>query len=106
MNLPEADRTVLQQLADHGDDPDIVRPVVHWLFGSEADLREVGIRLAAMGWTDTDPREDGEGWLISPVKLSDLRVDAVASMNEEVASASQNLEITFDGWETSVEQSN
>lgn len=105
MNIPEEDRQVLQQLAEHGDDPRIVRPVVHWLFGNEADLRELGRRLADRGWTDTEPKEDDDGWLISPAKRSDLSAEAIIAMNNDINQASNGLDVDHDGWETSVEQS-
>jgi regulator of RNase E activity RraB len=106
MNIPEEDRQVLQQLAEHGDDPSIVRPVVHWLFGDEADLRELGRRLSDRGWADTEPSQDGDLWLMSPAKRSDLSAEAIVGMNNDINEVSRGLNITHDGWETSVEQPN
>ena len=105
MTLPPEDEDVLRQLAREGDDPVIVRPVIHWFFGEKEELDTVAGRLEALGWVDARPRQDEDGWLMSPIKHTDLTVASIMLMNEQIQFASVGLEVTYDGWETSVERS-
>jgi len=102
--LSPEDREVIQQLAKAGDDRSIVRPVVNWLFGDEANLRSIGAALGMNGWVNVEPRADEDGWLMSPTKLTDLFDEAIILMNRELEEASANIDVTYDGWETSVEK--
>jgi regulator of RNase E activity RraB len=101
--LPLEDKKVLAQLAEAGDDPSIVRPVIHWFFGDESDLRAIAKSLGNAGWVNLDPRRDEDGWLSSPTKISDILEGSILQMNDEIEAASSDLEVTYDGWETSVE---
>ncbi len=103
--LPAKDREVLAHLAEAGDDPSIVRPIIHWFFGEESDLRAIAGSLRSAGWVNFDPRQDEDGWLSSPTKLSDLSTSSILRMNREIEAAVGFLEVTYDGWETSVESS-
>jgi len=105
MMLSPEDEEVIQQLTKAGDDRSIARPVMNWFFGDEADLRAIGAALGRIGWIDVEPREDEDGWLMSPTKVTDLSDEALILMNHELEEASANLNATYDGWETSVEKS-
>ena len=103
--LSPEDAEVVQQLAKAGDDRSIARPVINWFFGDEADLRTIGAALGSLGWLNVEPREDEDGWLMSPTKVTDLSEGAILLMNRELEAASANFDATYDGWETSVEKS-
>jgi len=103
MSLSPEDEAVLQQLADHGDDPAIVGPIIHWFFGEQTDLETVAARLRPLGWANLGVQQDEDGWLMSPTKNANLQTASFLVMNSEIASASADLEVTYDGWETSVE---
>ena len=107
MSISEADRRVLQQLADHGDNPVIPRAVVHWFYATDRQLLdEVANRLEGAGWTDIELSKGPEDFRLLATKNCDLLEGTVEVMMAEVEQAVGELEINYDGWETSVELSN
>ena len=104
MSLREEDRQVLEQLAANGDNPSIPRPVMHIFYGAREPIEEVAGRLEAAGWVDLELGEGEMDFQLVATKTWDLREPTVEMMMAEVEQAMADLDLDYDGWETSVEQ--
>jgi hypothetical protein len=102
----ENDLSVLAQLREHGDDPNIPRPVFMWIYGPEEDLRIVAERLSALFWQGVDPEPVDDEWAIRAEREQTTTEAQIASMVQEIDKAIGGTDAVFDGWETSVERSN
>ncbi|GGK82228.1 DUF695 domain-containing protein [Rufibacter glacialis] len=100
---------VLRNLEDLGDNPDVSRKVVHWIyFRDEASLEKYWQEIAAKGY-----RKEEEGFEPhseeTPFKL---QVSLEAKTQEETIhdmvlylwNLAQEQDATYDGWETSIEK--
>ena len=105
MSISEADMQLLQQLAAHGDNPMIPRPVMHFFYGEVDQLSELNQRLNFPDWTGSELAKGPEDYRLVPTKMTDLTEKSVELMMSEVEQAIAGLDLEYDGWETSVERS-
>ncbi len=107
MSLTDSDRAVLKQLAENGDNAAIPRAVVHFFYAANSEpLHDIANRLEDAGWTDVELGKSSDHFRLLATKVSDLQEEMVERMMLEVEEALSGLDIDYDGWETSVEQSN
>ena len=106
MSISEADKQVLEQLAAHGDNPAIARPVMHFFYGHVNELSELNQRLVFPGWTGGELAKGPKDYRFVATKETDLTEGSVELMMSEVGQAMSDLSVEYDGWETSVDQSN
>jgi hypothetical protein len=104
-SLPGPDRAVLEELANRGDVGSIPREVRIWIYGSKPDLDLVAERLAST-WSDVLPAECEGRWSILAHRMQEATEDAILAMSSEIDAALAGTAADYDGWETSVEQSN
>jgi hypothetical protein len=103
--LSGPDRAVLEQLAERGDVGFIPREVTVWVYGAKTDLDIVAERLAA-AWTNTQPTENEGQWSIMAHRVQEATEEAILAMSNEIDDALTGTSAEYDGWETSIEQSN
>ena len=106
MIIAAADREVLEQLAGHGNNASIARPVMHFFYGSRETLYDIAERLEKPGWEEVELAQGEEDFRLVATKVTDLLDTSVETMMAEVADAIAGLDVTYDGWETSVEKAN
>ena len=106
MSIGEADEQVLEQLAAHGDNPAIPRPVMHFFYGEVDQLSELNQRLNFPNWTGSELARGADDHRLVATKTTDLIEESIELMMSEVEQALAGLNLEYDGWETSVEQSN
>jgi regulator of RNase E activity RraB len=107
VSISEPDRQVLEQLAANGDNPAIPRPVVHFFYAASREpLDELANSLEGAGWNEIELGKGAEDFRLLATKTCDLLDGTVESLMAEVEQAVGDLEIDYDGWETSVELSN
>jgi len=105
MSISEADKRVLQQLAANGDNAVIPRPVMHFFYGEVDQLSELNQRIAFPGWNGSELAKGSDDYRLTVTKVTDLTEESVQLMMSEVEQATAGLDLDYDGWETSVEQS-
>ena len=106
MTVSEPDREVLRQLKDNGDNAAIARPVAHFFYGEREQLYDVAERLEKPGWDEVELAQGEDDFRLVATKITDLSDAAVETMIAEVREAVAGLDVTYDGWETSVEKAN
>jgi regulator of RNase E activity RraB len=106
VNISEPDRQVLQQLAEHGDNAAIARPVMHYFYGEREQLYDIAERLEKPGWEEVELAKGEEDFRLVASKVTDLLDASIETMMTEVEEAIRGLDVTYDGWETSVEKAN
>jgi regulator of RNase E activity RraB len=106
VTISEPDREVLRQLADNGDHPAISRPVMHYFYGEREQLYDIAERLEKPGWEEVELAKGEHDFRLVATKITDLLDGSVERMMAEIADAVAGLEVTYDGWETSVEKPN
>ena len=103
--LSRPDRAVLEQLAEHGDVGAIPREVRIWIYGSKSDLDVIAERLAS-AWSDFTPTENEGEWSIMAHRVQEATEEAILALSNEMLAALAGTSAEYDGWETSIEQSN
>jgi len=104
--LSGPDKAVLEQLAKGGDTPTIPREVRIWIYGSKADLDVVSERLSA-SWINAAPEPEDDGrWCIFAWRIQEATEEAILAMSHEIDAALAETAANYDGWETSIEQTN
>ena len=106
------DRATLQQLADHGDNAAIPRPVVHYFYGGQEALEILAdiLELRLQGWSEIELARGPEDFRLLATKVSALEGNAFEAMTSAILQAVERVkeltdhEIQYDGWETSVEK--
>jgi len=106
VSISEPDRQVLQQLAEHGDNAAIERPVMHFFYGDREQLYDVAERLEKPGWEEVELAKGEHDFRLVATKITDLMDGSIETMMAEIAGAIAGLDVTYDGWETSVEKAN
>ena len=102
--------SVLQELANAGDNPDIVRPVWHYVYFDSDDARKQFVAWSRdNNFEITDRvRADGPGELepgmVCIVQSQTTRPEDVNDSVIKVFRAARNFGGEYDGWETRVEQ--
>ncbi len=101
---------VLEALGNAGDEPEIVRPVWHYVFFNSDDGRKRFIEWSKdNGFEQADRvRSDGPGKLergtVCVVRSHSARPDDIDNYVLEVFSAARRFGGKYDGWETRVEK--
>ncbi|GGB34503.1 hypothetical protein GCM10011380_24960 [Sphingomonas metalli] len=106
MTVSGADRSVLSQLKEHGDHPAVPRPVMHFFYGDRAELYDVAERLERPGWQEVELARGADDFRLVATKITDLLDNSVSEMMADVEQALSGLNVTYDGWETSIEKPN
>jgi hypothetical protein len=106
VTISDADRQVLAQLAENGDVHAIARPVTHFFYGDREPLYDIAERLEKPGWEEVELAQGEQDFRLVATKITDLTVESVALMMQEVEQALADLPVEYDGWETSVEKAN
>ena len=102
--------SVLEALENAGDEPDVIRPVWHYVFFDSDDGRERFIEWARdNGFEKTDRvRSDDPGELepgmVSVVRSHSARPDEIDNYVLKVFRAARQFGGKYDGWETRVEK--
>ena len=100
MSISDADRQVLDQLAAHGDNPAIPRPVMHFFYGQPKQLSAAAESFKRLAWKEA---EVAQGSLTATI-VTDLQEASVTRMVEECERVRTEFSLEYDGWETSVEE--
>jgi regulator of RNase E activity RraB len=101
---------VLEALGNAGDDPEIVRPVWHYIFFNSDDRRKRFIEWSKdNGFQYSERvRSDGPGKLepgmVCVVRSHSARPDEIDNYVLEVFGAAKQFGGRYDGWETRVEK--
>lgn len=101
---------VLEALANAGDEPDIIRPIWHYIFFNSDDGRERFIEWSRNNGFEPSNRvrSDGPGTLepgmVCVVRSHSTRPDDIDNYVIEVFGAAKQFGGEYDGWETRVER--
>jgi hypothetical protein len=106
------DRATLRQLAEHGDNPAIPRPVVHYFYGEQEPLEILAdiLELRLQGWSDLQLAKGRNDCRLVATKVTALKDSVFEAMTSEIMQAIERVQqltdrdIEYDGWETSVEK--
>lgn len=103
-------KSVLQELANVGDNPDIVRPVWHYVFFESDEVRKQFIAWAKdnnfeiTNRVRADAPGELEPGMVCVVQSRTTRPDDIDDSVIKVFRAARNFGGEYDGWETRVEQ--
>lgn len=100
-----ADADVLRSLAENGDMPNVVRPVVAYFYGSPEAIGRLEQNLDALGWrlVHRMPLEDGTAG-IAASRDQTTEPAAIRQFSEAALGIEVEYGVVYDGWETRVEQ--
>lgn len=97
----DADRAVLAEINEQGDDGSAERKIEFWFYGLPGGLQELSDMLAPSGfcferWTD----ENRSGLVLA--LMTPATQAHFAALNEVIIQATEGTGVTYDGWETPV----
>jgi regulator of RNase E activity RraB len=88
-----ADRLVCDQLAQHGDQPSVVRPVSHFIDYEEEAPAALVDAIEALGFTVNDL-----GTSLECTKLHDTQLDTVHAVTMTLVELADEHDAAYDGW--------
>ena len=77
---------------------------MHFFYGNREQLYDVSERLEKPGWEEVELAQGPKDFQLVATKVADLLDGSVELMMREVSDAIAGLDVTYDGWETSVEK--
>jgi hypothetical protein len=80
--------------------------VTHFFYGDREPLYDIAERLEKPGWEEVELAKGEHDFRLVATKITDLMDGSIETMMAEIAGAIAGLEVTYDGWETSVEKAN